>query len=237
MGCIAVLFMSRTGRPLSGTNLLHVGQICGRLKILGIRRETRLTRKKGFYVADCLCECGVAVMGKRVSLIASGNTRSCGCLKIERHPYKHREAANRTKEYMTWSAIKQRCYNPKSAAYDRYGGRDIAMSDRWIYSYVNFLHDVGRAPSPYHSIERIDNNGNYEPGNVRWATHREQQRNKSTNKFITFREETMIIADWAAKIGIDASLLARRLSRGWSIEKALTQPLATRKSRNMYKEV
>ena len=94
---------------------------------------------------------------------------------------KHGHAGNRwTKEYAAWASMKARCHNPRSQGYARYGGRGITVCDRWRESFEAFLSDVGLAPSSKHSIDRIDNDGNYEPGNVRWATGTVQQFNKRT---------------------------------------------------------
>lgn len=95
----------------------------------------------------------------------------------------------------------------------------MCVCDRWK-DFVNFFEDVGKAPSEKHSIGRIDNEKNYEPGNVRWETNFEQSRNKSTNNYIEYKGEKMIASDWAKKLGIKRTTLEERLKRGWSVEKA-----------------
>lgn len=138
---------------------------------------------------NCLCDCGIKkiVCG---SSLRCGNTKSCGCLNREiardrgkiskTHGDSHR--GQLTKEYRAWMGMKTRCLNPKNSGYKYYGGRGITICERWLNNFENFLLDVGRAPSSKLSIDRIDNNGNYEPGNCRWATLLQQNQNKGRRK-------------------------------------------------------
>ena len=131
----------------------------------------------------CRCDCGkvVTVSSRHLKI---GGVGSCGCIRNEaKSTHGERLSGNkRTKEYKTWTAIKQRCYNPKTIGYKNYGGRGIMVCDRWLNSYENFLADMGRAPSPKHTIERNNNDGNYERSNCRWATSKEQAQNRRTTK-------------------------------------------------------
>jgi hypothetical protein len=131
----------------------------------------------------CRCDCGNERTVASTSLVEAVSL-SCGCLAIERT----REAnathgeSKKTPEYETWVGIKKRCTNSRTKAWKYYGGRGITMCDRWFSSYENFLADMGRKPTPKHSIDRINNDGNYEPGNCRWATSLQQNNNRSDNK-------------------------------------------------------
>lgn len=132
-------------------------------------------------------------------------------------------------EYRVWHNMRNRCRNPKCPNFERYGGRGITVCDRWR-DFAAFFEDMGPRPSSSHSIERIDNNGNYDPGNCEWATRDTQNRNKIANRYIEFRGQKKIIADWARELGMSAVCLSDRLNRGWSVEKAFTKPIQQRTS-------
>lgn len=128
---------------------------------------------------------------------------------------------SKTVGYRTWYAMLQRCQNPRNPVFRRYGGRGITVCDRW-QSFENFYADMGSRPTPKHSIDRIDNNGNYEPGNCRWATPHEQARNRGDNYLIEWRGETRCLSDWCEVVGLTYSTVKGRLDSGWSVERALT---------------
>lgn len=143
-------------------------------------------------------------------------------------------------EYSVWQDMKQRCYNPKCCNYPHYGARGIRVCDRWRHDFTAFLADMGRRPSFQHSIDRIDNEGNYScghceeclrngwPANCRWATWTEQNRNRRTNHEVTFQGRTMCLAAWAKELGIAAPTLFGRINRrGWTVERALSTPPQT----------
>jgi hypothetical protein len=121
-----------------------------------------------------------------------------------------------------------RCEDPENPAYDRYGGRGISICKRWRDAFADFYADMGPRPSRKHSIDRIDNDGNYEPGNCRWATHREQSRNQRTNLWLTLDGRRQIAADWSAELGISRPSITRRHQRGWTDEEVLLSPKGSR---------
>ena len=128
--------------------------------------------------------------------------------------------------YNIWCSMKERCTVPSQKRFGRYGGRGIAVCDRWMKSFENFLADMGRRTSPQHSIDRWpDMNGNYEPTNCRWATVEMQARNRSNNHVIEFRGESRCITEWAEILGIKMGTISQRINKyGWSVERALTTP-------------
>ncbi len=140
--------------------------------------------------------------------------------------YKHGDTVGGkpSKEYERWSAMKQRCYDPSCPNYKRYGARGIKVCDRWLASYSNFIADMGRRPSSRHSLDRINNDGHYEPGNCRWSTKSEQGRNTRTNRNLTCDGRTMTVVEWAEEIGVSYDFLYHRIEKGWSHERAIKQP-------------
>lgn len=122
-------------------------------------------------------------------------------------------------EYRSWKMMRSRCTNPNDPAYHNYGERGIRVCDRWD-DYGAFLLDMGRRPTPAHTLERIDNSKGYSPENCRWATRAEQLRNRRNNRNVTHNGTTMCVADWSTKTGIPKSTLRYRLRR-WPIAKAL----------------
>lgn len=178
--------------------------------------------KKSAY--RCLCDCGNSTVVMRNSLI-QGNTKSCGCLRID-GPSETRSTHKKsgTPEYKIWAAIKRRCFNEKSNCFQYYGGRGIVMCQEWSDDFVKFLDHIGPRPSLGHSVDRIDNDRGYEPGNVRWATKYQQSRNNSANCFVVVYGEKMIVTDAAERFSIKATTVWHRLSRGWNGHDAVTIP-------------
>lgn len=187
----------------------------------------------------CRCDCGTQ-KPVRLYEVTSGNTQSCGCLINERireaitthgdtSGYKH------SSEYLSWTAMRARCLNPKSAKYPTYGARGISVCDRWKNSFINFLEDMGRKPTTKHTLDRWpDRGGNYEPSNCRWATPKEQAKNRSrcgpVGISITFRGETKTPLEWARLLKIPSTTIRERLKAGWSAEDALTTHVKPRKN-------
>lgn len=136
----------------------------------------------------------------------------------------HSPRGKRSPEHQAWLSMKGRCLRASHRFYGYYGGRGITICERWLHSFENFLADVGSRPSPAHSIDRYpDRDGNYEPGNVRWATRKEQQRNLRWNRLVTAFGETLCISEWAERYGISiGALYGRIVTRGIDPESALT---------------
>jgi hypothetical protein len=161
------------------------GQTFGRL--IALKRLSNYSKS----VWLCRCECGRT---KKVALrhLSAGKIKSCGCLQQElyangRANFRHGHWKNSkpTPEHNTWVRMRQRCYNENHDNYRYYGGRGITVCERWQSSFENFFADMGPRPSPAHSIDRINNDGNYEPGNCRWATRSEQMKNTHRSKTYT----------------------------------------------------
>ena len=133
-------------------------------------------------------------------------------------------ASGLTPEYRAWNAMLNRCRNPKVPSYPKYGGRGIKVCDRWQKSYESFLLDMGRKPSHSHSLDRIDNNGNYEPDNCRWATDEQQRYNKRCTKLIEYRGKQITMSEAAKISGLSTKRINRRLLRGWSVSEAIERP-------------
>lgn len=196
---------------------LFTGKRFGRLLVLS-DDKVYLQRR----TCTVVCDCGVKKTMLRSSLTAGA--KSCGCLTKEVHT-KH--GLYGTPEYNTWSSMIARCLKPQSTTYHKYGGRGITVCERWKDIH-NFIEDMGPRPKGT-SIERINNNGNYEPGNCRWATSTEQGRNKRNNNLITAFGETHTASYWAEKLGTNKNLVYVRIRQGFSPEEAVTIPVRKHK--------
>ncbi len=208
------------------------GQKFGRLTVI----ERAGSTKHGATKWLCKCECGKEkiVIGDE---LRKGNTTSCGCYAKEiakETALKHIAGKNKTHDmtgtlvYKEWSEMKRRCYNSKDKSYSDYGKRGITVCDRWKNSFEAFCEDVSKLPhfnDKGYSLDRINNNGNYEPDNVRWANSKIQANNRRTNQLITYNNKTQTIAQWADEYGISYKKLWKRINTfHWDIEKALNTP-------------
>ena len=138
---------------------------------------------------------------------------------------------SRTTEYQSWVDIKRRCINPNNPCYSDYGGRGITICDRWKNSFENFLADMKLKPTPKHSIDRIDNDGDYCPENCRWSTDVEQNNNRRDNRFITIGCVTLTIAQWSKEMSFGKSVIQDRLKSGWSERDAVLIPVGGKRNR------
>ena len=137
----------------------------------------------------------------------------------------------RTPEHTAWMNMKYRCNKPSTKGYERYGGRGIKVCEQWNsrLGFIAFLNDMGERPTPNHTLERIDNNGNYEPSNCRWATKQEQQNNKRNNRLIEYKGRKQSMSTWARELGLNINTLKTRLNMyHWSEERALSTPVSSR---------
>lgn len=190
------------------------GQRFGSLTVLHLTK--RLDIKDGHSHWACRCECGkeVVVSGR---YLRAGRTISCGCVRTERirkmsttHGWKH------TPEYNSWQRAKARCFLKSDRKYSDYGGRGITMCPEWTASFQAFIDYMGPRPKDT-SLDRINNNGNYEPGNCRWATRTEQVRNRRKTIFLTHDGLTLSMPEWAERLGIKYDTLKAKRRKGGPI--------------------
>lgn len=202
-----------------------IGQRFGRLTVLE-QAEPRMEGRRKRTCWLCLCDCGNFTRATSHDL-RRGEAQSCGCLRDE-----HRIAAVKThgdshsRLYRIWVDMKRRCLNPRCDAFPLYGGRGIAVCESWkdYGSFQDWALSNGYNDSL--TIDRIDPNGNYEPGNCRWASMAVQGNNRRNNVFWEFNGERHTLSEWSVITGINLQTLRGRLIRsGWPIEKALTTPV------------
>ena len=204
-----------------GAPLQLAGKTFSRLTVI---EPTKERDSQGLIVWLCKCSCGntVKISGRS---IARGKTKSCGCLQIEaiKETSKLSITHGRSKDgvYWVWRGMIKRCHSKTNKGYKKYGGRGISVCERW-HKFENFLSDMGD-PAGNLSIDRIDVNGDYEPNNCRWATSEVQGNNRRTNIVITHNGESLTIAQWSRKTGINRQTLYWRAKQNWHPEKMLNQ--------------
>lgn len=200
------------------------GERYGNLVVISVVR-TKGQRPKW----RCKCDCGKAteVDGRQ---LGSGRTSSCGCKrsKVGRE-INTRHGKHKTRLYKIWAGVVSRCENPSSNVFKYYGGRGIGICHEWRVSFEAFASAVGNPPSENHSLDRIDNEKGYVPGNVRWASRAQQSRNTRRNRMVKFKGERLCITDAAHKAGLRPSLVFTRLYRGWTESEALNTPKGQRR--------
>lgn len=203
------------GRPIKSL----IGSRFNRLVVIGDAGTNGICHK---WI--CLCDCGriKSVIGDNLK---RGSTKSCGCLHVENgKTINLKHGMRKSPEYKVWSGIKDRCHNPSANGFNRYGGRGIRVCNRWLHSFENFLADMGRKPSPNHTIERKNNNIGYSPTNCMWAGRGAQANNRSTNKFVSIGGVSKTYAQWCKEFKINPATLFWRISNGQSPIDALTRP-------------
>lgn len=186
---------------------LRYGRLLVRAQATNIGTATRWS---------CLCDCGNTVIARSGDL-TSGDTKSCGCLR-------QTHGKSQSNEFRIWWGMLDRCSNPRRREYPNYGGRGIKVCESWRNSFELFFIDMGPRPSPKHSIDRYpDNNGNYEPGNCRWATRLEQMQNARSCRIIEYKGVRLSLSAWAREAGLPLNTLRDRIVRGWDLERALKE--------------
>jgi hypothetical protein len=188
------------------------GRVFGKLTVL--RRAPR-EPGPGPAVWVCLCECGTVTTATGGNL-RKGRAFSCGCVRR-----KHGMAGSPT--WVSWRSMRDRCLNVRNPGYANYGGRGITIAERWD-DFAAFLADMGERPKGL-TLDRIDNDGNYEPGNCRWATMRTQSRNSRMNTLLEHQGATHTMVEWSEILGLAQSVIVDRLRRGWAVERALSTPV------------
>lgn len=198
------------------------GQVIGRWTVLErLPTQRRNGRSRNTY--RCQCQCGTVRIVQGGNLLAK-KTLSCGCLHRERvsEAFSTHNASG-TKVYRVWASMIQRCTNPHDKRYADYGGRGIVVCDRWRCSFEKFLQDMGPRPSRRHSIDRINNNGNYEPVNCRWATPTEQSINTRRNRLVEFGGQYMPLIEACRLTGASYKKTMARLNHGMTFSDAISQ--------------
>jgi hypothetical protein len=197
-----------------------VGQTFGRLLVVARVESTRHGKRR--WLVECTCGVRKEVTGGNLT---TGQVLSCGCLSRERTTQRNTTHGLHSRaEYEVWKSLRQRCFNPHKANFRDYGGRGIKVCERWE-SFSNFLADMGPPPTPAHSIDRVNNDGDYEPANCRWATIAEQCNNTRANVVFESGGKRMTMSQWARASGIGLTTIHGRLRRGWPGAQAVSVPV------------
>lgn len=181
----------------------------------------------------CKCDCGT-IRSVSTQALLKGRTKSCGCFSAELASIRNStHGASKygkiSSEYHSWAGIKRRCYDKNNPAYKNYGGRGIKVCHRWLESFENFFDDMGKKPTPNHSLDRFpDKNGNYEKSNCRWATDKEQANNTRKNIWFEYNGERNTMSGWSEKLNISQDILWARKKSGWDVKDILTKPIRFR---------
>jgi hypothetical protein len=174
------------------------------------------------YYWRCICDCGKEKIIMSSNL-ARGISTTCGCGKIKLGEVTTKHGMTKTRIFKIWTGIRKRCNNPKCKSYKWYGGRGVKISDKWD-NFIDFYNDMKEGYADDLSLDRINPNGNYEPGNCRWATSKIQNRNRRNNNVITYNNKSKTLAEWAELSGNNYTVINYRIKNGWDIEKAIFSP-------------
>ena len=182
-------------------------------------RNAFVKDKRHFMLAQCTCG---TIRKVRKDGLTSGSTKSCGCLNKRSTTH----GKSNTRIYRSYKSMKERCYNDRSEIYKYYGERGIRICDEWLNDFQTFYNwSISNGYTDELTIDRIDNDGNYEPSNCRWVDMKAQSRNKRNNVYVTYNNQTKILADWAKEKGMSRGILSARLIKGWTFEEAINTPV------------
>lgn len=202
-----------------------IGKRFGKLIVL----EYIGKNKHGNIIWKCKCDCG-NVTTTTSNCLLTGNTKSCGCLAYDYYHYhtgkniKHNKS--NTRLYHIWRDMKLRCYNKSQLGYKNYGGRGIKVCEEWLNDFEVFYDwAINSGYQDNLTIDRINNNGNYEPNNCRWATSSCQSNNKTNSVFIDYNDKHLTVAQWSKITGLPYNIIWQRLKRGWDICDIFNKPI------------
>jgi len=213
---------------MGGKRINHeatIGQRFSGWTLMAVERRGASPNMKIWY--QVRCECGTEGW-RKAHTILDGTSKGCNRCQHRRIPrnsvavYGCAQKRVHLPEYAVWKTMLARCFNEKNKNYRHYGARGIRVCDAWL-DYTAFIRDMGRRPSPTHSLERVDNDGHYEPGNVRWATRHEQSRNKRNTRWVLLAGERLCQTDAALKLGISLWALRSRMRRGTAGKLGVTE--------------
>lgn len=189
-------------------------------KLLAISPVRKPYNKK--YYWECICDCG-----KKTIVLSSNLTRqnstSCGCARGNIGELTTKHGMTKTRMFKIWTGVRKRCTNPRCKSYKNYGGRGIILSPKWN-NFIHFYNDMKEGYADDLSLDRIDHNGNYEPGNCRWATQKTQNRNRRNNHIVVCENQHKTLAEWSELSGVNYTVIAYRIKNGWDIKKAIYTP-------------
>lgn len=204
-----------------GKRISYIGLRSGRLVVIDEKQAPKGSSSYHKRVV-CKCDCG-NIIEVRGTQIANKTIQSCGCIAIEKHTKRlTKHGMFGTRIYTIWNGIKRRCFDITDKGYERYGSRGITMCDEWKNDFISFYKwAMAHGYREDLTLDRINNDGNYEPNNCRWATRKEQARNTRKNKLLNYKGETHCASYWAEKLNLNYYTLLTHLRKGMSVKNAL----------------